>query len=418
MKTIVLCIDRDDDIGRKGGVKGPIIGIEDNLDAANKLALADPQDSDVNALFEAIKTAKELGFEVVTLTGDSKRGVISDENVAKQMDLVMQKLKPESVILVTDGADDEQVLPIIQSRVKINSIQTVIVRQSKELEKAYFTVTNFLSEISKDPDLARLIFGIPGLILLLLGIGGALGQMAQAMNLILIVVGVYLIIKGLTFEEELFSRISDFIRSLSFEKIGTVTYAIAFVVMIIGVGIGYDYVQKNALVVIDAQSLIDVSSEFITESYSVSLILIAVGFAILGRIVDEYTASRYLNIRRYLIILAFFVLFGAMLRAGAGFLRRSVELDEFVLSGLVGILMFIVWVKITDYMFLDEIRKRDAWIEKLRMKDVYTKEDEHLGKVSRVILNGSELWGLRVGKKKFEKEDIISMEKKIVVRME
>ena len=29
MKTLVLCVDRDDDIGIKTGIKGPLIGRED-----------------------------------------------------------------------------------------------------------------------------------------------------------------------------------------------------------------------------------------------------------------------------------------------------------------------------------------------------------------------------------------------------
>jgi uncharacterized membrane protein len=35
MKTLVLNVDRDDDFGRKAKIKSPIIGINDNIDAAN-----------------------------------------------------------------------------------------------------------------------------------------------------------------------------------------------------------------------------------------------------------------------------------------------------------------------------------------------------------------------------------------------
>jgi len=38
-KTLVLCIDRDNDFGRKTGIKSPIIGREENLKAAQSLAL-------------------------------------------------------------------------------------------------------------------------------------------------------------------------------------------------------------------------------------------------------------------------------------------------------------------------------------------------------------------------------------------
>ncbi len=150
MKNLVICVDRDDDIGRKIKVNGPIIGVEKNISVAKDLALHDPEDTDTNAIFAAVKIAKENGWDVVTLTGDRRVGVISDIEIAKQMDIVMKRFNPEGVILVVDGAEDENILPIIESRTKINSVKTVIVRQSQELEKAYFKITHFIKEVEED----------------------------------------------------------------------------------------------------------------------------------------------------------------------------------------------------------------------------------------------------------------------------
>ena len=36
MKTLVIALDRDDDVGRKTGLKSPIIGRENNIEAAVK----------------------------------------------------------------------------------------------------------------------------------------------------------------------------------------------------------------------------------------------------------------------------------------------------------------------------------------------------------------------------------------------
>ena len=54
MKILVLNVDRDDDFGLKAKVKSPIVGIRDNIDAANKLGQEDPEDSDLNSIFYAI----------------------------------------------------------------------------------------------------------------------------------------------------------------------------------------------------------------------------------------------------------------------------------------------------------------------------------------------------------------------------
>jgi putative membrane protein len=55
-KVLVLCIDRDDDIGTKGGIETPIVGRDSCINAATRLAIEDPEDADSNAIFGAVKT--------------------------------------------------------------------------------------------------------------------------------------------------------------------------------------------------------------------------------------------------------------------------------------------------------------------------------------------------------------------------
>ncbi|MEM2954983.1 MAG: DUF373 family protein, partial [Candidatus Nanoarchaeia archaeon] len=59
-RLIVLCVDRDNDIGYKTGIEGPIIGKEKALEVATKLSLKDPEESDSNAIFGAIKIFEEV----------------------------------------------------------------------------------------------------------------------------------------------------------------------------------------------------------------------------------------------------------------------------------------------------------------------------------------------------------------------
>src|SRR5436853_197427 len=58
MKILVLCVDRDDDIGVKTGIKAPLVGREDNLAAATKLGLAETADSLYVALGRQLKNPK------------------------------------------------------------------------------------------------------------------------------------------------------------------------------------------------------------------------------------------------------------------------------------------------------------------------------------------------------------------------
>ena len=81
-RILVLCVDRDDDIGQKTGVTGPVIGREACLDTASRLALADPQESDANAIYQAVRMLDELKknhqAEVAILTGHQNVGLQSE----------------------------------------------------------------------------------------------------------------------------------------------------------------------------------------------------------------------------------------------------------------------------------------------------------------------------------------------------
>ena len=165
---LVLSVDRDNDLGRKAGMEGPIIGRKNVLDAAVNLGLADPSDSDTNVLFRAIKVRDEWKprakkIEVAAVTGDEKVGVASDVKVGDQMDHVLKEFKADGVILVTDGREDEFIEPVIRSKTEIISLDRIIVQQSEELETTYFILQEYLHNLMEDRRVSGLIFGLPGL---------------------------------------------------------------------------------------------------------------------------------------------------------------------------------------------------------------------------------------------------------------
>jgi len=93
-KLLVICIDRDDDLGRKTGIPTPVVGRNACIEAAQRLALEDPEDADSNSIFYAVKTYEDLvskGYnaQVITVTGVENRGVQADEKVASQIKSVL-----------------------------------------------------------------------------------------------------------------------------------------------------------------------------------------------------------------------------------------------------------------------------------------------------------------------------------------
>jgi len=411
VKPIILCIDRDDDIGRGVGTKGPIVGRELNMEVAQKLALVDPTDTDVNALYGALKLADELDTEIVTLTGDREVGLVSDRKVAEQLEKIIGELNPSSVILVTDGLDDQQVIPIIQSRVKIDSVQTVVVRQSKELEKAYFKLIHFLKEVSADPNLARLIFGVPGIVLMLLAVGGI-----QALTWIMGVVSVYLIIKGAGWEEEFFSKTSDFFKSLSAERISTLIYFIAFVAFVLGAGYAYGDLQRISLDFTDFNTALNTIGLFILNTSSVNFMAFALIVVLAARIIDDWSVKRFIQVRRYMIVAAFIVLVKFVLDAGANYMiNEDFGFGSFILHGTVGVLSLAAWIKLVDLIFKPEIAVIDRITRETENKEVFDADGKRLGKAGKAVVENLELREIRVGRKTIARKDIRSIDKVIVV---
>src|SRR5579864_5999722 len=136
---LVVCIDRDDDLGRKAGVSGPVVGRAAVLSAAEKLGVADPGDTDTNAMFAAVQLYDEIlrnheDAEIVVLTGSPKVGLLSDRKVAEQFDRVLHEHPASSAHLISDGAEDEFLFPIIASRLHVDGVHRLYVRQSATIE--------------------------------------------------------------------------------------------------------------------------------------------------------------------------------------------------------------------------------------------------------------------------------------------
>jgi putative membrane protein len=252
VKTIVICIDRDNDIGEKLGVEGPIIGREKNLEIAKNLALEDPEESDANCLFGAIKEFDNLkkeknSVEIVTLLGDKDIGIISDSKIEEQLEKVVKKLKPKKAVFVSDGAEDEYVLPIIQSKLDIISVRRVVVKQSSQLESSYYMITKFFKEIIHDPQTSRIIFGIPAIILVLYALFGDIGW-----RLILGVVGIYLLIKAFHLEDFVNTFINELSSTFSKDKVSFFFYILGGTFFVIGFVYSYNtynlYLNSNFII--------------------------------------------------------------------------------------------------------------------------------------------------------------------------
>jgi putative membrane protein len=244
---LVVCIDRDDDLGRKAAVAGPVVGRSQVLDAAVRLGTADPEDSDTNALFAAVNLLDELRgageeCEVCVLTGSGKVGVVSDRRVAAQFDEVLGRVGAQSAYFVSDGAEDEFLFPILASRIKVDGVRRVYVRQAAGIESTYYTVVRAL----KDPKLRAKTVLPFALVLLILGLAAAGGVLLWGVIGLAIVLGVYLVFWTFDIDEALI----DSVRGASTDiRQGSVAFGFGlFAIALVGVGFlsGYDSYAARA----------------------------------------------------------------------------------------------------------------------------------------------------------------------------
>ncbi|MBT6972218.1 MAG: DUF373 family protein [Euryarchaeota archaeon] len=209
VRTLVLTVDRDDDLGSKAAIRGPVVGRRQVLTAALRLGIADPEESDTNAILGALNQHDNLAeisesgdeVEIAILTGDEKVGVRSDRAIAAQLEEVVAEFQPDRAILVTDGAEDESVLPILQSQVRIDHVQKIIVKQSKGIESTYY----YLVKALEDPKWRAKMLVPIAVVLMIIGLGIMLPNDIGALLIggLPFFFGFYLLAKGLGLENSL-----------------------------------------------------------------------------------------------------------------------------------------------------------------------------------------------------------------------
>ncbi|MDP7444021.1 MAG: DUF373 family protein, partial [Candidatus Bathyarchaeota archaeon] len=209
-RTLILCIDIDDDIGKKANVKTPILSRAQNLEAAGILALADPEEADANAMFGAVRIYDNLlekypkeHYQIATISGSALGGINADRKIVMELESILKEFMATGIILVTDGYSDEAVIPLIQSRIPINSIQHVVVKHSERLEETWAVIFRYLKQMVTDPYYSKISLGVPGVMLIVVGVLQIFNQLQNAGMILTFVIGLVLLIKGFGWEEKL-----------------------------------------------------------------------------------------------------------------------------------------------------------------------------------------------------------------------
>ena len=302
-QTLIVCIDGDNDIGIKADITTPVIGRDAILESATKLAISDPEEADANAMFGAIKLYDRMvkqypdeSFEVATIAGSSMGGVEADRKMVRELTEVMEQFKATGVILVTDGFADEELVPIVQSRIPITSIHHIVVKHSERIEETYAVIFRYMKMLIEDPYYSKVSLGVPGILLLIIGFLTASNQLENAGMVIAVVLGIVLMLKGFGWDQRL-AELQP--RLPPPEKwITTASTGLGGVVLLVGLVQGFDFawsiIPLPMMPLWDltywATNLPDLLGSFII--HSMDMVSLGVGIAILGDGISTYVQDK------------------------------------------------------------------------------------------------------------------------------
>ncbi|WP_331236265.1 DUF373 family protein [Natronorarus salvus] len=235
MSTLVVCLDRSGEIAARAGLSAPIVGWEAVRSLVVDVGLADPEDAGVNCLLEALRISRELSDEgeetlVALVSGSGDSVVSADRAVAAQIDSLLSENEIESAVVVIDSAETERLVPIVESRVRVDSVDRVVVRQARDIESTYYFLKQFLA----DEELRRTTLVPLGIALLVLPAIVTYTSLVVGIAAITAAMGLFLLYKGLGVDT-LVARVPGSVQNALYSgQVSVVTYAVAGGLALIG----------------------------------------------------------------------------------------------------------------------------------------------------------------------------------------
>jgi putative membrane protein len=235
--TLVACIDRAGDL--VGEANPPVVGRAAVESLVVDVGVTDPEDSQVNALLEGLRVAADLEAEgdeaIVAVLSGTDDAVGADRAIASQVEgLIEDHEELNSAVIVVDSAEDERLVPIVESRLSVDAVDRVVVRQARDIESTYYLLKQFLA----DEELRKTVLVPTGVALIVYPVLWMVAGPSVATAAIITVVGLFLLYKGLGVDVYL-SRVPGQVRDALYSgQVALVTYVVAGGLALVGVFAG------------------------------------------------------------------------------------------------------------------------------------------------------------------------------------
>jgi putative membrane protein len=133
--------------------------------------------------------SKGYQVEVVTIAGVKNRGVQADEKILDETKKVLEKFSANGAVIVSDGEDDESVIPVIQNVLPVVSVQRVVMKVSRSVEYSYAVFGKYLKMLAYDAKYSKFFLGVPGILLLIGGVATVFGYTAEIFAVLVSILG-------------------------------------------------------------------------------------------------------------------------------------------------------------------------------------------------------------------------------------
>jgi putative membrane protein len=290
VSTLVVCLHRGKPLPN---ADPPVVGRPAVESLVTAVGVDDPEDSRVNCLLEGLRVARDLEDATVAVVSGTGEAVSADREVARQVEDLVADHDPDSAVVVVDSAEDERLVPIIESRVTVDAVDRVVVRQARDIESTYYLLKQFLA----DEQLRKTVLVPLGVALLAFPILLFVAQRpAVAVGAIAATFGFYLLYKGLGVDDYI-ARLPGQIREAMYSgRVSLVTYVVAVGLALVGAFAGALGVSSMA---VEEVGSVIIAIRFVYDA--VPWLTAAALAASTGRLLDELIGdddigSAYVNL--------------------------------------------------------------------------------------------------------------------------
>jgi putative membrane protein len=125
-----------------------------------------------------------------------ERGVQADEKILVEIKKVLEVFSANGAVIVSDGEDDESVIPVIQNVLPVVSVKRVVMKVSRSVEYSYAVFGKYLRMLAYDSKYSKFFLGVPGILLLIGGIGTIIGYTEEIFAVLISIAGAAFLIRA------------------------------------------------------------------------------------------------------------------------------------------------------------------------------------------------------------------------------